>query len=484
MALRSLLDKTIGVRWWFVRSLLTCAAMLFAVLLVDTPKAAAIPAFARKYGLPCSTCHTAWPELNYFGLAFRDRGYQLGNDRDSPIWQNPSYWPATARITPNWHRESTDHQLVDAIPGNGNSGFTQTSVEANGFDLSGMDFWLAGTMYKNISFSLLPSSDSTATFHFENAFVRFDNLLHSPWLNVQFGHFELDNLISEKRFLYLSNNGGIYQNYHFIPAGDSNDFGIGDNQTGLELQGHSANSYQRYTVSLLSSDEGGVGFTNSVTAPNANNNNTGSSYDWFFAGTEGFQTGKLGVQRIEPFFYYGQRPTIFNKTVGGVVIPGTGTGNEPFYRVGVQSDFFLGKFELLPFFQHSQDNVYLANSLASNLPLTPGMQNAVWNGGFVEAHYSWNPQLVFEYRPEWVRMSQQGNPSNAPTTGNITANSFALRWYPIMFSRAGLAFHAEYSLVKSIGIVPLSVDGSGLPPLTNTTPVSSSSLYFGWDFAF
>ncbi len=52
-------------------------------------RAEAIPAFARKYNLPCSACHTAWPELNTFGQKFKDNGYQLGNDRDSPIWTNP-----------------------------------------------------------------------------------------------------------------------------------------------------------------------------------------------------------------------------------------------------------------------------------------------------------------------------------------------------------------------------------------------------------
>src|SRR5947207_11489958 len=77
----------------------------------------AIPAFARKYGLPCSACHEAWPKLNDFGIAFRDRGYQLGNEKDSPIWQNPSYWPITMRITPPWHKESSSNQVVDTVPG-------------------------------------------------------------------------------------------------------------------------------------------------------------------------------------------------------------------------------------------------------------------------------------------------------------------------------------------------------------------------------
>src|ERR1700752_801012 len=91
----------------------------------------AIPAFARKYGLPCSACHTAWPELNYFWMAFRDRGYQLGNERDSPVWQNPSDWPATVRITPNWHFERTSNQILDSTP----AGSTGENVTQQGFDL-------------------------------------------------------------------------------------------------------------------------------------------------------------------------------------------------------------------------------------------------------------------------------------------------------------------------------------------------------------
>ena len=477
--------------WPLISSSLSCAGLIVAMMLAGSQPAytlpihgvRAIPAFARKYGLPCSACHTAWPELNYFGMAFRDRGYQLGNERDSPIWQNPSYWPATVRITPNWHRESTDNQPVDATPGVAGL-VTPQKVIQSGFDLSGMDFWLAGTLYKNISFSILPSSDSTATFHFENAFVRFDNLWRTGWLNLKLGRFELDNLISEKRFLFLSANGGFYQNYHFIPAGDSNNFGIGDNQMGIELQGHSENSYTRYTIAALQSNEGGVGFTSSVVAPTPADVNTGRTYDWFFAFTQGFQTGRLGLQRIQPYFYYGHRPTVFDQTVGGVPLPGTGTGNKPFYRVGVQSDFFLGKFEFLPFLQHSNDNVYLANSIPSNTQIVPGMQNAVWNGGFIETHYYWSPQLVLTQRYELVRMAKQGLITTPGTQGNVDAYAFGYRWYPIMFSRAGLAWHTEYALTKNIGIAPLSGNGSGLPPLTPTTPVWSSSIFTGFDFDF
>ena len=56
--------------------------------------------------------------LNNFGLKFRDNGYQLMNERDSPIWQNPGYWPVTFRITPIWHRVSSLNQVDVYTPEN------------------------------------------------------------------------------------------------------------------------------------------------------------------------------------------------------------------------------------------------------------------------------------------------------------------------------------------------------------------------------
>ena len=109
-----------------------------------------------------------------------------------------------------------------------------------GFDISGLDILTGGTLEKNISFLLVPSSDNLGAFHLESVNARFDNLFGSPWLNIKMGKFELDNLLSEKRIMGLTANGGIYQLYHFTPVGDGNIFGnMGDNQLGAELIGHS-----------------------------------------------------------------------------------------------------------------------------------------------------------------------------------------------------------------------------------------------------
>src|ERR1700746_1341116 len=100
-----------------IQLLATLFLALVFVILSNRQEANALPAFARKYGLRCSACHESWPMLNYFGQKFKDNGYQLMNDRDAPIWQNPSYWPVTFRMTTFWHRVSTGKVLVDTYPG-------------------------------------------------------------------------------------------------------------------------------------------------------------------------------------------------------------------------------------------------------------------------------------------------------------------------------------------------------------------------------
>jgi len=230
---------------------LLCGFLVLAFNLADSHSASALPTsdvgvnalptFAKKYGMPCSSCHEAWPKLSPFGQAFKDNGYQMGSDRDSPIFQSPAYWPVTWRITPQWHRESKGRISVDGPGGS----TIETRVTTHGFDWSGLDFHTAGTLAKNVSFYVLPASDSTAAFHFEAVWAQLDNLPGSSWLNFKFGKFELDNLHSEKRILTLSALGGSYQNYHFQPVTERASplaipfvIGIGDNQVGAEWMGH------------------------------------------------------------------------------------------------------------------------------------------------------------------------------------------------------------------------------------------------------
>jgi hypothetical protein len=436
----------------------------------------AIPAFARKYGLPCSACHTAWPQLNNFGQVFRDNGYRLKNERDSPIDQGPGYWPFAARITPQFRMDRTTHQPVDAVVGDPSAGLVERTITQTGFDLSGLDLLMLGTLSNNISFGLIPSSDNQGAFHIEAAYVRFNDLLNSSWANVKVGKFELDNMISEKRGLLLSGNGGFYQAYHYLPAGDPTSFGLGDNQFGAELSGHSINSYTRFSAGLFSSTDGEVGLSQ------------GGGFDGAVSLSQAFEAGALGLERIGVYGYRGSRVTSF-ATLNGEPIAGTGAGTKPFYRTGVTGDFYFGNLELLPLYMHASDDVALAvgggpPGPGGSVVIPPGAQSPTWNAALLEAHYFVGDQFVLLGRRESVRMSTQALPDTPGDLGNMDATVVGFRWYPYMISRTGLALHGEYTMSSTTGMPPLSGLGSGAPPLDPSTRVKSSSIFLALDFAF
>jgi hypothetical protein len=426
------------------------------------PPAHAIPAFARKYGLPCSACHEAWPMLNNFGQTFKDNGYQLGNGRDAPIYQEPSYWPIMFRTQAFWHRENNNRQVVDLVAGNPGAGQIESSVTSSGFDINGIDVITAGTLYKNISFFVQPFIGNSS-ISLAQAWARLDNLGGSRWLNVKLGKFELDEPISGERSLVLNNTGGLYYNYFFTPPGDNNVFGgIGFPQLGVELSGHSANDYTRYSVAVVSNSNGNTGLPSS------------QAYDVYANLNQSFELPKLGSQQIGVYGYFGESPTYF-QTNGGQPIPGTGQGNKSFYRVGAYGHWYVDKFDFYTFYMHGSDNVFLGNSVASNQPenLPLGAVAPTWNGGFVEAHYNPTPRWMILGKYEVNRMSRQANPGIRSDSGNLDAWTVGYRWYPIMSPRAGLAWTQEYSRVTNLGAAPLS----GLD-------ASHDSYLMGFDFDF
>lgn len=436
--------------------------LALGIFLMAIQPAYGIPAFARKFGLPCSACHEGWPMLNNFGQTFKDNGYQLGNDRDAPIYQDPGYWPIMFRTTPMWHRENNNRQVVDAVPGDPGSGLIESSVTTSGFDLAGVDAITAGTLYKNISFFVQPFfGNSNVTI--AQAWARFDNLLGSHWLNVKMGKFELDEPISQERILTLSNTGGLYYNYFFTPPGDDNFFqGIGFPQLGVEVLGRSDDDSTRYSVALVTNSNGQTGLPSSNT------------YDVYANLNQSFEAPWFGRQQVGAFGYFGESPTYF-LTNGGVPIPGSGQGNRSFYRAGAYGHWYVNKFDFYTFYLHGQDNVFLGNAVPSNHPerLPAGAVGPAWNGGFVEGHYNPTPRWIVTGRYELTRMSRQGNPGIRDNAGNLDTWTVGYRWYPIMNPRAGLAWTQEFSRVNNAGAAPLS----GRDDIRNT-------YLMGFDFDF
>jgi hypothetical protein len=326
-----------------------------------------------------------------------------------------------------------------------------------------MDMLTAGTLAKNISFLLVPSADETGAFHFESANVRFDNLLHTSWLNVKVGKFELDNIVSEKRILTLSGNGGSYQGYHFQPVTEDTSlftFGIGDNQLGVELSGHSRNDYTRYSVALLSSNDGNVDLP------------SGHGYDTFLTFSQAFQAGSLGLQRVGAFAYIGRAPT-YHTLIAADSTLGDGLGQKSFTRAGFFGLWYYKKLDFTTMYIHGSDSAFLGTNTPSYADLPVGARKPTWNVGTIETHYTWSPQLILINRYELVRMSQQALPGLPGNLGDVDVLTFGYRYYPFISSRAGFAFHNEYSILRQRGTSPI-----------NGVDVTSSSLFLGFDFIF
>ena len=87
--------------------------LLGICLFLFASPARAIPAFARKYGTSCQTCHTVYPKLTPFGEAFRRNGYlfpgtdsdyvkqdtvPLGQDAYKKVFPN-AVWPGTLPVS-------------------------------------------------------------------------------------------------------------------------------------------------------------------------------------------------------------------------------------------------------------------------------------------------------------------------------------------------------------------------------------------------
>ena len=179
--------------------------------------------------------------------------------------------------------------------------------------------------------------------------ARLDNIFGSTWLNVKLGKFELDNLLSEKRILTLTGNGGIYQLYHFMPQGDGNIFGqMGDNQLGVEVMGHSFNDRTRYSAALISSNDGQrrIALRRRTLTPDSLPPARHSiPVSW-----------ACSASASTPWLAKPQPP---GSPTAGRPIAGSGTGNKGYSREGFVGQFYFGQhFDVQVVTQHGSDSAW------------------------------------------------------------------------------------------------------------------------------
>jgi hypothetical protein len=220
---------------------------------------------------------------------------------------------------------------------------------------------------------------------------------------------------------------------------------------------------------------------------------TSRGYGTFLTASQAFEVGGLGLQRVGGFAFLGEEPTYYQynlttttpigvdsvtqaPVVSTTTTPylGTGIGNKLIQRYGILGMWYIKKFDITTIYFHGKDNAWLGTDTPAvpSAVLPSGAHAPSWNGALFESHYMFNPQIILIQRYELDRMSQQAFSTNPGNLSNADVLTFGARYYPFISSRAGFAYHAEYSIIWQKGASP------------TFTPLATSSLLFGFDFDF
>ncbi len=162
-------------------SLLASAIALAALAVLSTPSIA-LPLFARKYGMACTSCHLAAPRLNAFGMQFKQNGYRMmGSHGESP-------WDSTGKEFPISLVGNVGYAFNSTAIDTGGTSRVRTNV--GGFQQNQVEFHTAGTLAERVS------------FHFDNDFAGVGGPLQSGMAFVQLDDVGKDGSLNVKAGIY------------------------------------------------------------------------------------------------------------------------------------------------------------------------------------------------------------------------------------------------------------------------------------------
>lgn len=171
------------------------------VLVLQTETAGAIPAFARKYSMSCTTCHAPFPKIKDYGDEFAANGFTL-KDKEAPRYfveagdENLNLirdLPLAFRIEGFLKYQSETEKNVDFT--------TPYNIKL----LSG------GSITKNIAYYFyFFFSERGEVAGLEDAFVMFNNLFNSE-LDVYVGQFQVSDPLFKRELRLTYEDYQIYR---------------------------------------------------------------------------------------------------------------------------------------------------------------------------------------------------------------------------------------------------------------------------------
>ena len=145
-------------------------------------RADAIPAFARKYQLSCSTCHAPFPRLKAFGEEFAGRGFRM---------DDPSKEPARATYDVGDPMLSLPRDLPLAIRIDGYASWKQDAVAETDVEWPwAFKILSGGPITKKISYYLYFLVEEGDTVGLEDIWVQFSSIFGAP-VDIGVGQFQV-----------------------------------------------------------------------------------------------------------------------------------------------------------------------------------------------------------------------------------------------------------------------------------------------------
>jgi hypothetical protein len=391
---------------------------VFLWVVCATPRASAIPAFARKYQTSCTTCHSNYPELNDFGEAFKKNGFKFPKDDELFIKEPPVLLGAKAQ------REAFPKAVFPGeIPGNIPLGFRYSGFASyNNRQPLGIGFQPRTDLFTPNTFTIIGAGSFGPNISFwvdddisvggankdgglGDGYLKVNDLgryLHLPkdTLNVRFGQFELDLPFTQARSINPSGYD-IYEEASFagVQGTTNNPLVFASTQRGIEIGGYPNDGNFSWSLAVVNGSNGDAALRNSKDVyirvsqrfnlerdPNVRKEIQAAGP----SGPRDHSSLRLGA-----FYYYG----VNTLNQDDSLFPGLGTLREPFYRVGGDFRFKYRQFELYGLGMVGHDSNHdvntTLNTAVRGVPVT-------FSGGFGQAQYWVYPWMIAIMRYDFV----------------------------------------------------------------------------------
>jgi hypothetical protein len=181
---------------------LAVASLAFAgLMLVRPPDARAIPAFARRYKVSCTTCHAPFPRLKDFGNEFAGNGFYIPEEEkerdyvtagDDLLWL-PRTFPIAARFDAfAVYQEGSDADADLQAPW-------------------GLKLLSGGPLYKNIGYYFyFYMSERGEVAGIEDAYIHFNNIGGVPF-DIMLGQFQTSDPLMKRELRLTFEDYQIYR---------------------------------------------------------------------------------------------------------------------------------------------------------------------------------------------------------------------------------------------------------------------------------